>query len=193
MRKFRRFQTTGRRRKIRWESTTFTDAVSLTGITFDVFGVWIRLPSGVYDVIDDDYLEENETLIRLLPKFHAIVRGDNAVPGNVEVAQGIIAWPSLYDDDTIPAEIPSPLNGEFPWIWREVTNSLPLESSANTGWPRLSVMNSGQSRIETDVRAQRKLPSRTGILYCCVTSVKTISQEMTRFIGVDVRYAVKQA
>jgi len=189
VRHFRRRALTSPKRKISWASATVFDPIAMTGPSFDIFGVWLRAPGGSYDSFEDEDMASNDTLVRLLPSFHIQIRNDDdGISGAVQVYQGVIAWDSLYDDDTIPLEIPSPIDGEHQWVWRNMVGTMTAGEFAG-----IPAYTSFSDISREDVRAQRRFPQKRGLLYVCITKVLTPSQDITRWVHFDARFAVKRA
>jgi len=196
----RKFSRTSPRRKIEWSGAYIQGAKTYPDpIGADYAAEWVRVPSGAYDPTLDNYEEENETLIRLRVDATMLIAPSEQVPvAFPSLGLGIIAWPSIFDDATVPTDIPSPSNPTFPWIWRWTLNpALISPSIATTGLPFAwsdGTHNGPESVL--DVRSQRKLPPGTGLLFCAVWETNIVitgSGTLTGYFAADVRYAVKQA
>jgi len=197
MRKFLTRRSRGPRRKLAWEETYVRGSKVLPegpGLD-DLSAAWIRVPSGAYDPQIDEYEEDNETLVRT--RVEATMQM-SYVPNQIGVgifrmAMGIIAWPSIFDDDSLPSDIPSPFFGEFPWVWRLSLNAPILNSGVTQeqSW-YTGTHNGGDSLMES--RAMRKLPSGVGLLIVIgyQTPITASGDLPAGYAAAGVRYLVKQ-
>lgn len=196
----RRSRSRGPKRKLNWEHASIFFAAGALGGVNDLQAAWLRVPAGGYDPVQQRQIETNCTLVsthvREDTRSSLLVAIIDAGVSS-EMAIGICAWPSIYGDDTLPADVPDPTNGAFNWIWRNnhyVYRGLELVSTTDPVFDTRVERYDNQGADDLlQSRAQRKLPDNVGIL--CVWRAIDINvnilNESVQSTFMDVRMLVK--
>jgi len=169
-RAFRKSSRGGPRRKLHWESS----ALFLSNGNMengDVVSFVPRFPAG--SVTSQGYdIRPDATLVRTIVDGINVTNTQDGTGPEVDhvyfFAAGLIAWDmdpdyAAFLDGSVgpPADvgIPDPVNGSYDWIWRWTGTGAVLTSSQ-------FLFAQPISDRQQESKAQRKLSSGTGLLFC---------------------------
>jgi len=160
----RRSGRTGLRRAVEWGGAWFYGSnlgLSPFLVDADVASVWVRWPTGSADPLNDGFINEEDTLIRIVTNWN--VNSDNGGaqaldPNNAYF--GLIAWdaidPIQYDGVITQGVVPHPANHSYDWVYRWNAPGL-FQNTAG-------LITSGASDLTISSKAMRKMPPGRGLL-----------------------------
>lgn len=161
----------GPKRKLNWDYAAVNFAAGAFGGANDLQATWLRVPAGAFDPVQQRQIDTNCTLTLTQVREDSTSQMILAIVDagvQQEIAVGIIAWPSIYGDDTIPADVPDPTVGAYPWIWRNhhwLYRGLELMATTDASFAkRTERMHNNHCDALLESRAQRRLPDGVGIL-----------------------------
>lgn len=178
-------------RRTKWGVSYWTFAAQdLTPGNNLILVQWVKAPAAaVQSGSTPQFFEpEDETIVRWMPMFSAMVRDTTGGPtlfnAGGYIAAGLIKWTGVTDTPPSFLDVPWPIfDGDADWVWTCV-DPLPGELPTLSG-------NAQKSSVYQDVRAMRKFSRSEGALL--VVQYQNNSSVTMRFeSGFYLRALIKQ-
>jgi len=163
----------GTRRKSRWEGGLAgrsllggaPGTVPTVAFSSEVDAVWMRVPAGAFDTVNNVFVEDDCTVYRTIhsASFQFSATATGAL--DVTLGMGLIQWDGISDTPPAITDIPFPVqNGSADWLWWWVSPAISGSIAPGAFGSTLATYNLNAPEAFTMTKAQRKLSTNKGLL-----------------------------